>query len=77
MSVHVLRPGDSQEGADWQLHAAACEDDVRLIQRWLHMTDLLLERFDEHELRAVAALMRERRNDTADLARELRAHAAE
>lgn len=64
---------------DWHLtHALAREADVRMIQRWLAETETLEERFADdqpllHMLRQTAALLKERRNDHADQARNLRA----
>lgn len=63
---------------DWHLtHALAREADVRMIQRWLAETATLEERFADdqpllHMLRQTAALLKERRNDHADQARQLR-----
>jgi len=77
--LHSVRAEEHER--DWRIeHAQAAESDVRLIQRWLHETDELLERFEDDdgvmtEMRAVAALMRMRRDDLAEEARKMRARA--
>jgi hypothetical protein len=77
LDILDLPPAPQDE--DWRVsHALAAESDVRIIQDWLRATDEVLELFERDEelaaeLRAVASLVKTRRNDLIDDARTMRA----